>query len=290
MQLISKVQYKRSEKGEFHEIASRNLEETVALIKNYPWNTERSLASIELTCPSVTIEYPNGTYLKAGPYFSGKFSLYYLAYNKKVYLKTVETIEEVCQWVSRYFEQKGQLDFSEKYGFTFSPEIHFRTNPFEYTVNVNNIAKYYRFLFFMMCVIPVMCLLKFADHPEGFSFQTPVILMGFFLFLFSPLIYLYFNYLSADKDKYLQLSRGHDDFTFGTYEEKIKYSKQDIIRIEAYGMHNSRSLWRESEVFVITLHNGEQLKFSSLLIPGYTFRSKFPDHRVTEHRAYFPTL
>jgi hypothetical protein len=73
--LISKVQYKRSEKGEFHEIAKRDLNDTILLLENYPWDIERSLAPVELTCPSITLEHPIGTYLKIGPYFSGKFFL-----------------------------------------------------------------------------------------------------------------------------------------------------------------------------------------------------------------------
>src|SRR6478752_897284 len=114
--LISKTQYKRSEKGEFHEVAERNLDDTISLIVNYHWDTERALASIELTCPSVTIEHPNGTCLKIGPYFSSKFSLYYL-YNNKIYLKVAKTIEDACIEVKAYFEQEGKLQGFEKYGF-----------------------------------------------------------------------------------------------------------------------------------------------------------------------------
>lgn len=91
--LISKVQYKRSEKGEFHNVKSRNLEETFSLIESFSWVTERIGAPVELTCPSVTIEQPVGTYLKIGTYFSGKFALYFLNARGRLYFGVADTLQ-----------------------------------------------------------------------------------------------------------------------------------------------------------------------------------------------------
>lgn len=289
-EFISKVQYKKSEKGEFHHIAERSLEETIFLVLQYPWDTERSLASVELTCPSVTIEHPNGTYLKAGPYFSGKFSLYYLGPDKVVHLKIADTLKEVCNWVKKYFEQENGLEFNEKYKFVLNPTGHFKTNPFVYQVNTKNALRYFSFLIFMIPVILFMSFLKSMERTEHFDPLIPLWVMLIFLVLFSPLIYLYFHYLKSDKKKCLQLSRGHDVFKFGTPETEKIYTKKDIIKIEAYGMYNSRSLWREAEVFVIAFSTGEEIRFSSLLVAGDVLRSKFPDHDVINNRSYFPML
>ncbi|SMC61479.1 hypothetical protein [Pedobacter nyackensis] len=289
-QLISKVQYKRSEKGEFHEVAERNLDDTISLILNYPWGTERSLASIKLSCPSVTIGHPIGTYLKVGPYFSGKFSLYYLDTNNKVYLKIANTLEDACVLVKTYFEQEGQLQGFERYGFTIKPSAHFRTNPFEYTIDAKALISFFMFPLYMAPVISFMIWLKYLEHPESFSSGAAVGMVLFFLILFSPLIYFFFNYLSADKNCYIQISRGHDEFFFGTVDSKKLYSKLNIAEINAYGVRYSRSPWRECEVFNIIFKNGEQIRFTSLLISSNKLLQKFPDHKIIDNKRFFPTV
>jgi len=288
MQLISKIQYKISEKGEFHEIQERDIEDTIAFIINYPWDIERSLASVELTCPSVTIEHPAGTYLKIGPYFSGKYSVYYLA-NNKVYLKIANTLEDACVWVKEYFERKGKIVGFDKYGFTLNAVAHFRTNPFEYTVNTTSTAKIFWLAIFMTILMSLACLMTLIERPENFNIGMPITFTIIILIMTGPTIYLFFNYLKADSNHYLQISRGHDDFKFGTFDDKKIYRKQDIMTIERYKT-NDRSPWAECELFIITFQNGVQIKFSSLLILGNTLRSKFPQNPVTEVETFFPTI
>ncbi len=288
--LISKVQFKRSEKGEFHDIARRSLEETVSLVLNYPWDTERNLASVELTCPSVTIEHPVGSCLKIGPYFSGKFSLYYLDTNSSVYLKTTDTLEDAIVWIKAYFEQEGKLNWSEKYGFTFRPVSHFRTNSFEYTVDRKAIFTFFKFPILFSPFLVLVCLLGYLDRPESFNAWAPVGMLFLLLLLAGPLVYLFFNYLSVDKDNYLQISKGHDVFLYGKIDKRKSYSKLDIAEINAYGVRYSRNPWRECEVFLISFNNGEEIRLTSLLIDGDTLRKKFPDHKVTHHQKFFPTV
>lgn len=298
IQLISKVQYKRSEKGEFHDGAERTLDDTITLILDYPWNTERNLASIELTCPSVTIEHPIGTYLKVGPYFSGKFSLYYLDTNHKVYFHTVNTLEEVCTWVESYYEQDGQLLEFEKYNFKINPSAHFQTNPFEYTINTKGISC---FFIFLLCMIPltlIMGLLKSVDRPGGYNFIAGLGAISFILLLCSPTIYLFFNYLSVDRNHYLQISKGHDEFVFGNLDNHKLYHKSDIADIDVYGTNRyppekrryNKRAWSDCEVFIITFKNGEQIRFTSLLISTSKLTYKLPDHRFTNHQKFIPTV
>jgi hypothetical protein len=288
--LISKVQYKRSERGEFHEIAERDLNDTISLIRNYPWDTERSLASIELTCPSVTLEHPIGTYLKLGPYFSGKFSLYYLNTDSRVYLKTVTTLEEASAYIKTFFEQ-GKLQGFEKYSFTMRAASHFRTNSFEYTVNTKAIINFLMFPIYMAPIIFLLVWIKKLERPENFRSLDPAVFTVSFLLLFTgPLFYLFFNYLSADKDAYLQISRGHDEFAFGSADNKALFNKQDIAEINGYGIRYSRSPWREAEVFIITFKGGDQIQFTSLLISGNMLRRKLPNHEVKDNKKFFPTI
>jgi hypothetical protein len=288
--LISKVQFKRSEKGEFHDIAWRSLVETISLILNYPWDTERSLASVELSCPSITIEHSAGTCLKIGPYFSGKFSLYYLDTGNSVYLKTVDTLEDAVVWVKAYFEQKGKLNWLEKYGFVFRSASHFLTNTFEYTVDRKAIFTFFKFPVFLSPFLVLICLLGYLDRPDSFNVLTLVVLLFLLLLIASPLIYLFFNYLSVDKDCYFQISKGHDEFLYGTIDQKKSFNKLDIAEINAYGVRYSRSPWSECEVFLISFNNGGQIQLTSLLIDSETLRNKFPDHEIIDHRKFFPTV
>jgi len=289
--LISKVQYKRSEKGEFHEVEERNLDDTISLILNYPWETERNLASVELTCPSITIEHSNGTYLKLGPYFSGKFSLFYLDTNGRVYFKVANTIEDACVLIKTYFGQNGKLQGFEKYGFIINPFAHFRTKPFEYTISIKTAITFFQFPIIMAPVILLMYWLKYLEHPQSFNSNGAVVGMVLFFLLFSsPLIYFFFNYLSVDKNHYIKISKGHDEFVFGTAEDKRVYNKQDIAEINVYGVRNSRSLWSECEVFDIVFKNGEHIQFTSLLLSGNKFLKKFPDHQIMDNKKFFPTV
>jgi len=298
VKLFSKVQYKKSEKGEFHDIAERTREDTIALILNYPWDTERSVASIELTCPSVTIEHPIGTYLKVGPYFSGKFSIYYLDTNNKVYLHTSNTLEDVCTWVESFYEQEGKLLGLDKYSFTINPSTHFQTNPFEYTISTKDITSFFTFLLLMIPVALLMGLLKSLHRSGKYNFIPAIAATSVLLLICSPTIYLFFNYLSADRNHYLQISKGHDEFLFGTVDNNKLYHKSDIAEINVYGTNRypvekrgyNRRPWSECEVFIITFKNGEQIRFTSLLISTSNLTYKFPDHRFTNHQRYMPTV
>lgn len=289
-QLISKAQYKRSEEGEFHEISARDLKGTISLIQNYPWDTERSLASIELTCPSITLEHPIGTYLKVGPYFSGKFSLYYLDTNNKVYLKTVNTIEDCIVFIKAYFEQQGKIRGFEKYGFTINAAAHFKTNPFEYTINTKAIVKFFLFPIYMTPLILLICLLKYIERPQSLNLGGIVVMILFLPVFCSGLIYLFFNYRSAEKNSYLQISKGHDDFLYGTVDNKKLYYKHNIAEINSFGIPYTRTPWSECEIFFITFKNDEQIKFTSLLISGDQLRKKLPDHQIKVNKNYFPTF
>lgn len=290
-QLLSKTQYKRSEKGEFHEIAYRSLDETISLIHNYPWDTERSLASVELTCPSITIEHPKKTYLKIGPYFSGKYCLYYLGTNNQVKFKTVNTIQNACEWVKIYFQQQGKLEGFKNYSFTIRPASHFVTNSFEYTTNTNAVIRFFILPIILLLITTGIIGLIFICRPDASGiFSLMGLMLAFFCVSFSPMIYLYFNYSSADKDYYLRISRGHEEFTYGTKDNRKSYNKQTIARIETYKNTSPRNPWGECQVYTITFKDGEQICFTSLLISGTNLLIKFPDNEVSVHHKFFPTV
>ena len=96
--------------------------------------------------------------------------------------------------------------------------------------------------------------------------------------------------MSIDKDSYLQISKGQDEFLYGTNDQKKLYSKLDVKEINAYGVRSSRNPGSECEVFLISFDNGEQILLTSLLIAGETLRYKFPDHQVVDHKKFFPRV
>ncbi|WP_285009299.1 hypothetical protein [Pedobacter faecalis] len=288
-QLISKLQYKKSEKGEFAQIAPRNLQDTLKLIQEYPWATERSLASVELTCPSVTIEHPTGTYLKLGHYFSGKFCLYYLDSRKKVYFKVAPTLQEASEWITDFFEKDGHIEGFEKYSFTWSRASYFITDTFEYVVDRMASLRFFKFWQFMLVAAVIILMADSIDRSRPVAIESIAALMLFVIFLAGPHIYFYFNYRSCDKNKYLQLSRAADQFRFGPAGKEKTLSKREIQRIEVHGVFG-RGLWNDCFVYVITLKNGESFTFTSLLMRYSVFQNKFPDHEAKRIKNNFPTV
>jgi len=287
-QLISKVQYKRSEKGEFHNVKSRNLEETLSLIESFSWATERIGAPVELTCPSITIEHPVGTYLKIGIYFSGKFSLYFLNAHGRLYFEVADTLQQACLRANEFFQME---DFKfGKHQFVFNPSAHFRTRSFEYMTNFKAALQFFRFPLYLTPAILLFGWMKSSTFSTGLYWIAGPIAVLMLYLLCSPLIYFYFNYQAFDRHKFLRLSTGHHSFMFGTTDKARVFKKEDIAEIAAYGGRNSRSFWSFCEVFVITFHNGEYIQFTSLLISGGKLRKKFLNHSIAERWNYFPAI
>lgn len=290
MELISKIQYKDSEKGEFHNISGRSLPDTKALIKTYPWSTERHLAPVELTCPSVTIEHPAGTCLKVGHYFSSKFCLYFLDANNSVYFHVADTLDDVCSWVRKYFDQEGILQGLQKYSLTMNPAAHFRTNTFEYSVTTKRKRKFFALPLIMTHILLGLLILALLQDQPAKNLLAAAMVLLFTALLWAPLLYLYFDYVAVDRHQYLKISRGHDEFVFGTSDKRKTYRKQDISSVESYRTSATRSPWNACRVYIIRLKDGEELLFTSLLISEETLMQKLPRHPAKVITRYFPIV
>ena len=248
------------------------------------------MASVQLTCPSITVEHPIGAFLKVGPYFSGKFSLYYLDTNNKVYFKIVSTLAESGEWIKTFFDQEGRLDGLEKYDFTFNSGAHFFTNPFEYTVDAKAIKIFLRYHMIVVPFLVLLCLMLYLQDPEGHALYVFFFSLSITFFASIPIILLLFNYLVADKKNYLQISKGNNEFVYCKGNNRTSYNKQAIKEIIAYGVQSTRLIWRDCEVFKITFNNGEKVKLTSLLINGSSVRRKLPEHQIKEVFRLFPTI
>lgn len=91
----------------------------------------------------------------------------------------------------------------------------------------------------------------------------------------------------------LILSRGHDEFFFGDKDNLKKYNKEDIKRIVDWGHHGKMAtrgpMWLNFHVFQFEMKNGENLKFTSLLISDLKF-SYEKGLRVKDIHRFIPTL
>ena len=111
-QLISRLQYKNFESGEFIEIAERNYDETIELIEKFPWNDQRDKIVIDLTNPSVTIEGKNNDFLKVALFFNQKYVLHYFDENQVLYTKSFTNLKDGYEWINNFFIQ-SKFDTNE---------------------------------------------------------------------------------------------------------------------------------------------------------------------------------
>jgi hypothetical protein len=279
-EFLSKLQHKTYEKGEFSDEQVRSLDETIELIKSFPWDTERTLTDVQLTGPSVTIHDEDINYLKVGLYFNGKYCLYYLDRNNHLYEYHAPDITDACKIVTDFFAGQLDLENFEKHFFNIGNQAHFVTNYFEYREKVwrillLNILTLIYGIFFI-CISTG--LIK-SNQPTGLSFMI-ILFAGLFLFLLGRIFYS----AIINRNNYLQISRGNDLFKFGYNEKNIQtYSKKDIDKVVIYESRGNRNPNLVC-MYEIYFKDGNVIKFSNMLISDMALKSKFPDFTITYGR------
>ena len=272
-EFISKLQHNTYEKGEFSEEKPRTLYETLDLIKNFPWDGERTLTDIQLTGPSVTIQNEYINYLKVGLFFNGKYCLYYLDNNNHLYEYHAETLTDVFSMITDFFNQEIKLEKFDKHLFNIGNQPHFVTSYFEYRVTLARIFKLTIFidLYFVMFSFLFLGVGEKNDYkPDSLFLLFPVLLIGGLLAFILVKAFV-------SRGMYLQISKGNDVFSFGTTEDSVKtYNKSNVQQIVAYENRGSKNP-NLVEVFEIEFKNGESIKLSNFLISGSTLYQKFSD-------------
>lgn len=279
-QLVSKIQLRRYETGEFSNISLRSLDETLDLIFNFPWKEQRTNVSVELTCPSITIEYSENSYLKIGPYFSNKFILYFLI-NGKVYEKIIPVLEDCKNIVQSLFNEET---IELKDGFQvkkslFNFKKHFVTNTFEYTLKNDSSIEY---VFNTSFGYGLLFLLGIGILDSAFSITFFLSIVVFWLALNCVNFYLFFNYKNKSEKLYLQVSQGQDKFIFGENDDLYEYDKKEIIEIIIYKFEGSRNIWSHNVIYNLILKGNKTLIFNSLILSEADFNRKFTDTKMTQ--------
>lgn len=272
-EFISKVQHNNYEKGEFSEEKVRSRNETLDLVKNFPFDVERSLTEIKLTGPSVTIQDEDLNYLKVGLYFNGKLCIYYLDKDNHLYECYVLDIDAACELVKDFFN--GTLDLSkfDKHLFNIGNQANFVTNYFEYRENIwrilfiNSLLIAYGSIFIIGAIGSAVKISLLASSP-----------LLFFGALFCLFIGRIFYNAVVSRHNYLQISKGNNVFYFGYNEDDIKgYNKLDIDHIVSYERNTGSRNPNFVSAYEMVFKDGSSLKFSNMLIPGTTLLSKFTD-------------
>ncbi|MDN3584873.1 hypothetical protein [Mucilaginibacter flavus] len=265
-QLISKLQHNTYEKGEFSDEAPRNLEETIQLIKDFPWDLERPLTDIQLTGPSVTIIDDGLNYLKLGLYFGGKFCVYYLDRRNHLYEYHAPDIATANNLVSDFFTQSLDIKIFEKHFFNIGNQGHFITNPFVYRLKTWNIMAV---SFALYAYVIFLSVLFFKITVDDWRQVFPIVFL-----IISGLAILYFviNNLKG-RHQYLQISKGSDKFSYGIDDQHILiYEKAEIYQILYH--QNSRSRGGLFDKYKIVFKNGEVISLSGTLLSGDIFLGK----------------
>lgn len=282
--LVSKLQHNTFEKGEFSEEKARTLEETIALIKSFPWDQERPLTSVELTGPSITIQDENINWLKVGLYFNGKFCLYYLDNDNHLYEYHAPNLDDAIHMVTDFFDKQLDLQKFEKHNFNFNNQADFITNSFVYRV------KFWRVLMLMSLMLFVgftTLLLNITLFRNGIASINNTAKLLFYIFIPIASIFFYvifFRMIShaiRNQNNYLQISKGNPIFHFGYNENNIQtYDKEDIKEVVVYDTHGGGRNPNSIVVFEIYFKDETVLKFSNILIPNHDFQSKFSNDLI----------
>lgn len=287
MQLITKLQYRNCEPGEFFSIAPRTFEETVRLIKDYPWVIQREHASVQLTCPSVTIENHSGSFLKLAPYYNGKFCLYLLDSTDVLSRSILLKLEDGFSFIHDFFNDVDISHGFSSMSFAYHPGIHFITNRFEYTITPGRVFRFLAFPEIPLTVFYGYLFIKMIIRDA--SFVTFFIGLLLFMLLAGFSLCLFFNYYFFSKKLYLRLSAAHDRFLFGRKDDFTEYHKDDIESIILYHNKGSRCPWGLYYVFEIYFTNGDFIQFPSLLISEPALIWKLPGKKTEEVHEFLAT-
>ena len=292
-QLISKLQYKNFEAGEFIEIQARSYQETIELIEKFPWNDQRDKIVIDLTNPSVTIEGKNNDFLKVALFFNQKYVLHYFDENQVLYTKSFTNLKDGYEWINNFFIQ-SKFDTNElKKETTWLQHNlkHFVTQNFRYVLTTKSAKTYLLSTSGMNLFLSITFLsLIFLKGLHSINIiALVVIVLTMFMLGGGVHLIIFFKYYHYLKDKVLVMSKGNDIFYFGNIDNPLKYDKKDILQYTIIRSKGSRNPFSGFAIVEIELKNGTVLKIPNLLVDYSAIRAKlfeYPGIDVNE----FPLL
>jgi len=275
-EFISKLQHYISEQGEFTDEKARGLDQTLELIKNFPWDVERPYASADLTGPSVTIEDESGNYLKIGLGADSLLRVNYLDAGGHLYDYGVDKLETAILELKSFFIGTVDLGKYHKHLLSVGHRADFISQNFVYKANLwETVSSCFSIPIFLF--LPVFMWVKSSpDAPNS----ERILFISVALFLTAILVYIFTRYFSY-MHKSLQITRGNDTFYFNDGLSTTKYDKNNINQIVVYTTGSGTRKPLYFYVYEIQFNDGTSLRFSNMLISNGNFKRKFPDDIFT---------
>lgn len=291
--LISKVQYKNFEAGEFIDIKERDYEGTIKKIQNFPWNEQRDKIVIDLTNPSITIEGKNNDFLKCALFYHNKYVLHYFDETQVLYTKSFINLPDTYEYIKSFFDLAifNTNDFKRENTWLQHTSKHFHTQDFRYVVTVKSIRNYLISTSWMSFCVSIMLLIIYLYKSHG-SFNLPGIIFlisAMFLMGGGLHLFLFFNYYNYVKDKVLIMSKGNDTFYFGNIKQPKMYNKKDIIKYTVVAKRGTKSMFYGFAIVKIELKNGMVLEIPNLLINNTSLENKLSEY-PKNNEGKFPLI
>lgn len=276
--LVSKVQHKNFEEGEFIVEKKRTYNEVISLIETFPWNIEREKILIRLTNPSITIQRQDGSFLKFAVFYNHKFVLHYFNEKKELYTKSFSDTRNSFPFIKSYFDS-GEFSISEfkKENTWLQQNLkHFKSQDFRYFLNKKSIKKYLlstsainlSLSIFLICLILI----------KGISYLPFLAFIFLFLIAFfcgggiNLLVTL--NYYLYVKNKLLIMSKGNNLFYYGDKYKLVEYDKQNIVLYTTYQILNSRNPLSGFAVVKVEFKDATSIQIPNILLDEYALQDK----------------
>jgi hypothetical protein len=290
MTLITKAQYGNFEQGEFTERKQRSYEETIQLIEAFPWEEQRRNLQVNLTGASITIEGKDGNFLKLALYYHGKFILYYLDADHRLFEQSYLKCSDTYSFILAFFRDgAAPVDFKQQHTFLQNVSTHFKDRDFSYRMTPGKITALALLgCFFGLMLsswIPIVTVRGLPTASLPFLILPAV--MSIFLIGQVPLT---INHYRAARGRLLVISAGKSEFFYGPAHLPKSYDKSEILEMVTYGMRGRGGGYNWLTRVELSLRNGTSINISCLIISRSALTGKLPACPQREKKVLFPFI
>lgn len=267
--LLSKLQYKNFETGEFTEEKERSLDDVCALIDSFPWEEQRQKIVIGMTNPSVTIQKGDNEFLKLALYYHQQFALYFLDGNGVLYVKSMPAAEDSMEIIREFYQQPSIQPISFKKQRTPFLDVrkHFVSQQFEYRVSIGSAFRFLLATSWLNFGITAMIVSVFVLRNRPADFISAIFILLFVLFFGGGInVLLWWSHYAMVRGKVLKMSKGNNLFLYGNADAPQQFSKSDILEVDIKKLRNTKHSIGEFSIARISMTNGDILFIPNLML------------------------
>lgn len=286
--LFVKIQYHNFEPGEFVDNQKLSFEDTVPVIRSFPWEEERTKLKVSLTNPSITFQTDNNLFLKLALYYHKKFILYFYD-GMSLYTHSFFKLDDSFTLIE-YFFIHSDIDRSQyklERARAKKLNIHFLSQDFVYSTANKSFFQLMGYYTRILLILDVVFGIYVVTR-HGPSTLNIILILVFFVILGGINLSLHANYFFNSRNEKLVLSKGSDSFLFGKNETPKKYFKKDIHQIIIEKNTSSSCPWNGYTLTSIEMKNGEVLPIPSIFLHAYEIEMKIPGVISKKKAVMFP--